>query len=130
MGIDNRYWAGLFDGEGNINVAKDLVHVQVALTQKEPKILHLLEDAFGGGVTKYGKQTCYKWRVWKIEDMIVFLESILPFSIIKKTEISISLEFLYGMRKENLGYNPLSLEERMRRMKLRERLLEDRHSVS
>ncbi len=130
MDIDNRYWAGLFDGEGSIYIAKDLIHAQISVTQKEEKVLYLLQAVFGGKVSKYGKQTCHKWRASSIQDMTIFLEAIVHYSIIKKTEIEIALKFLYGMRKNNLGCHPLTPQEKEKRVILRERLMRDRYNVS
>ena len=112
------YWAGLFDGEGNIYIAKDLVHLCVSITQKENAILYVAKQKFGGTVVKYGKQTCYKWRVFSIREMISFLEAIEPYVFIKSGEVKIALEFLRGMRMENKGCNPLTSEELVRRKEL------------
>lgn len=128
--IDNSYWAGLFDGEGNIYISKGLHHMQVSITQKRPEILYLLKEVFGGGVTKYGKQTCHKWRVSSIEDIRNFLEVIYPYSIIKKGEISVALEFLKNSIPHSKGYRPLPIEEKERREGLRNNLYVVRNKVS
>ena len=125
--IRNDYWAGLFDGEGSIYIAKDLIHMQVSITQKETDILYLLKKEFGGGVTKYGKQTCHKWRVTSVDTMKKFLLSIEPYSIIKRGEIIIALEFLNGMRANNRQQSKMDEQEREERQTLFDKLVIERH---
>lgn len=130
MEIDNRYWAGLFDGEGHIYFAKDLVHIKVSLTQKETAVLFLLKNRFGGYIHKYGKQTCHKWEVGGRKDMVAFLEAVKPYVIIKAVEVGAALEALSGFRQSrfyNSGLNAaLPVEEMDRRRVLREKLMSDR----
>ncbi len=134
MEIDNRYWAGLFDGEGSIYIAKDLIHWRVTLTQKELPILYLFKNRFGGGITKYGKQTCHRLCLNSIAEMTAFLEAIVPYAIIKAIEIRVMLEFLNGCKKGdyNRGYNggkSLKKEEVERRLSLREQMMTDRRDT-
>lgn len=96
MEIDNRYWAGLFDGEGNIYFAKDLFHIKVSVTQKETAVLYLLRNRFGGQVYSYKKQLVGKWEVFNKADSIRFLEAMLPHLIIKAIEARLALEALKG----------------------------------
>ena len=126
MTIDNRYWAGLFDGEGSIHVAKDLRHMYVTLTQKELPILFMLKNQFGGTVKKYGKQTCHKWQIVAADSVELFLKSVAPHSIIKAVEIQVTLELLKGWGRGR-GYQPkMKVEEEARRQSLRDRLMADR----
>lgn len=119
------YVAGLFDGEGNIYISKDLVHLQVSITQKETPILFLLKQEFGGVVGNSGN-SCYKWRVTSIGLMLNFLQTIQPYAFIKANEIKITIAFLEGMRKRNIGRHPLSSDEVERRSTLREKFYLDR----
>lgn len=126
MTIDNRYWAGLFDGEGSIYISKNVRHIQVVVTQKELPILHMLQKHFGGGITKYGKQTCHKWRVASVVGAEAFLKAVAPHAIIKAVEIQVALELLGGCGRGK-GYQPRMTEaEESRRKGLREALMADR----
>lgn len=127
MTIDNRYWAGLFDGEGSIYIAKNLRTAQVVVTQKELPILFMLQKQFGGKIIKYGKQTCHKWRVASAGDIEKFLEAIAPHAIIKAVEIQVALELIKGGWGRGRGYQPpMSSAEEARRQGLRDRLMADR----
>lgn len=129
MEIDNRYWAGFFDGEGHISIAKDLVHMQVGVTQKEPQALYLMRNRFGGKVEKYAYQTCFKWRLTKAEEMERFLVALAPYLIVKAVEAQIALEMLKGWRRENKGCHPLEKEELERRRGLYGKFQEDRRDL-
>lgn len=121
--LSNEYVAGLFDGEGNVHISKDICHLTTSITQKDPMILYLLKKQFGGNVCKYGKVTCHKWRVIGCEKNENFLKAIYPYSIIKKSEIWIALMFLADQTKENLRYNPLTGEQKDLRFNCRNSLL-------
>lgn len=130
MEIDNRYWAGLFDGEGNINFSKDLKHMRVNVTQKEPLILQLIKNRFGGTIAKYRCHTCHRWFANNKDQMLNFLESISPYVIIKAVEVQCSIEALKGFRNSKWnggGMNrKLDPEELDRRQVLRDKLMADR----
>ena len=122
MKVDNRYWAGLFDGEGSVYIYPHGKGMQISITQKDVTILHLLKLVFGGDITKYGKQTCHKWRVINGMEMKNFLTAIVPYAIIKALDVQVALEFLSKWRHSGKGYHPLPKEEAKRRQELRDRL--------
>lgn len=127
MEIDNRYWAGLFDGEGNIYFAKDLVHLKVAIAQKEIAILFLLRNRFGGRVSQYGIQNTAHWECFNKWDMTKFLQAVQPYAIIKAIEVRIALEILdrWNTRHSRNGNGgrgrTMSIEELNRRKVLKEK---------
>lgn len=134
MEIDNRYWAGLFDGEGNCYIDKDLIHYRVSLTQKELPILYLLKNRFGGTICQYKSQTCAKWCTNSVAEMKMFLEAIVPYVIIKAIEVRLLLEFIQGCKKGdyNRGYNggkSLPPEEVERRLSLHNAMAIDRADI-
>lgn len=143
--MPNAYWAGLFDGEGNIQISKDLKHVQVGLTQKEPQILMLAKQRFGGNITSYQTKyryhpeiqlkQCTRWRVVQRDEMIAFLEAVEPYCFIKATEVKIALQFLRGMKamgtrhQGHIGaqhFPKMSPEETARRQELYDLFQTDR----
>jgi len=122
--MTDEYVAGLFYGEGCVHIAKSLTHCAISITQKRPEILYLLQQKYGGKVSKYGKQSCHKWRVFACEDNEKFLNAIYPHVIIKKSEVEIGLKFLANQEKRNLRYNPLTEEQKELRVGCRNGLLE------
>jgi hypothetical protein len=96
-------------------VSKDLQHIQVSVTQKETPVLYLLQQTFGGKVSKYGKQNCHKWRVHAVPEMLNFLRAVQPYAFIKLGEIKIAIQFLEGMRPGGKGCHPLTPDEVLRR---------------
>ncbi len=125
MEISNQYWAGLFDGEGNIYFAKDLIHMKVAVAQKEVTILYLLRIRFGGRVSQYGITPTAHWECFNKKDMLKFLEAVKPYLIIKRVEAEVALEALSGWKPSNYynkGLNSkLPQEEMDRRKSLKEK---------
>ena len=141
MNVSNQYWAGLFDGEGNVYIFKNLKRIQAIVTQKETPILYLLREKFGGHV--YRSTRAHFWRCGSLKETQNFLEAIKPYSIIKAVEIQIALEIMSGMKKrvniykkELIGVNgnrsglagvvPVSKEELQRRQDLRDAFYVDR----
>ena len=94
--LDERYVAGLFDGEGCIHVQKNC-QMKVYLTQKDPMILYLLQEQYGGCV--YGMY----WQLAKKADMETFLRAIQPHSLIKRSQIEMALKMFPLYRKPGRG---------------------------
>ncbi len=126
------YVAGLFDGEGCVYISPNLVGIQVSVTQQKTEILYLLKKQFGGGVTRYGKQSCHKWRLTKTEDIEIFLNAIYPYCIVKKAEVAIGLLFVGDKEKESKKHNPLRSEQLQLRGNLHSelKLLRNGHTVT
>lgn len=113
METDVAYIAGLFDGEGNVSIVRNLAYairtnsVQipqydliVTIGMNPREAVDKVQEIFGGtiyeneclpGKTYKNIQKSYRWVIDK--NISFFLESILPYSIIKKKEIEIALEF-------------------------------------
>ena len=125
IALSNQYVAGMFDGEGCITTSRRFikgkyekyprVSMQITITNCHTTLLKLIEKWFGGGITHKGKKKnenmpCYHWRVLGKLDMVRFLNSIKEYSIVKKEQIKLALEFCETLREENLGCKPLSKE--------------------
>ena len=126
MQIDDRYWAGIFDGEGTIYFAKDLKCFKISVAQKEPEILYLMQIRFGGNVTKDKNRTIHRWNISGALRLRNFLDAVLPFLIVKAVEGRIAKEILEGIRPNGFGMFPMKPEERERRQKLRDAMMADR----
>lgn len=98
MDIHAQYWAGLFDGEGNIYIAKKGRHIKVSVTQKELPILYLLQSIYGGTITRYGVQVCHRWTINGVALVRKFLRDIAPYSIIKGREVMLALKYVQGWK--------------------------------
>lgn len=117
----NEYWAGFFDGEGSVSISRDF-HLHIRIGQKLSDVLFLAKEIFGGNIYTREHKIPY-WCLFKASEVQNFLNAIYPFSIIKKRAIEIGLEFVSIVRKENKGYCELSIENRQKRLELREELM-------
>lgn len=110
--IDAAYAAGLFDGEGYVDIyhytptkrSRNLSFVlRIIVTQKDGLIMKWLKDAYSGSVKKERNGKFYIYR-WSCHSGIAkkFLETILPHVKIKKPQVELALEFI--SRKKNHGW--------------------------
>jgi hypothetical protein len=97
------YFAGLFDGEGCINIVRRpdsptgagfVLHCSISMTDIEP--LLSLKETFGGSISVRKRREHYliqyTWRV-SAAKALPFMKSILPFSIVKKAQIELGIKF-------------------------------------
>src|SRR6185295_17407740 len=108
------YCAGFFDGEGTVTITTEKTkvktgrrnhRVQINASQKEIRPLLLFKSTFGGSVrliTKRGIRSCYTWWICGREKQLLFLETIIPFLLIKRTEAKIAKQFLGTVRERNV----------------------------
>lgn len=126
MLIDNRYWAGFFDGEGHISVRKTLTQVQIQVTQKEPSVLYLLASRFGGVVEPAGvKKNAHRWRLSSSKASGEFLKEISPYLIIKAVEAKAAIEIINRMTGKRMSAAARE-KEMAERQRLRDFLMADR----
>jgi transposase-like protein len=119
------YWAGFFDGEGCITVNGD-GRMQISITQKGSEVLDIAKIQFGGNVYYKDKKysDIYNWRLSKVSDVLRFLQSIYPYSIIKKEDIRLGIKLakLNSTGRGQNGYEEIPFEELQGRMELRDAL--------
>lgn len=132
------YTAGLFDGEGYIDIYKATLskasknpslYLRVVISQKDGSIMNWLEDNFGGYVRKEqrGETYIYRWVI-QSKSAVRFLNLIYPFIQIKKEQVELALQFekMKGTYLETLkgyqGFRKLTDKEMEDRMKIREEL--------
>jgi hypothetical protein len=116
------YVSGFFDGEGCVSMQayyqkgkyedNPRISMQLNLTQISVEVLEYVKKEFGGRIHLHSKpnsrhKDCYRWTVSGKKNMKFFLESIVDYSIVKKEEILLGLEFIETLRDENLGCKPL-----------------------
>lgn len=95
------YFAGFFDGEGCISIARQkkvwgnknqayFHRLRINLAQKDPSVLKQLYEIVGGSL--HCSNGIWKWYA-DDASAVQFLESITPFLRIKKTQAELALEF-------------------------------------
>ena len=92
-GKDLAYFAGIFDGEGNIYIQRSHV-IQITTTSEELKLWLLWN--IGGVCCTYhdGNDThkrVYKWRVIRKADVIALATAVLPYCVVKQRELRVFL---------------------------------------
>ena len=112
------YCAGFFDGEGcvYINRFQNQRHtagitwqLQISVTNSNKEPLEKFQSYFGGRIRK---QVCKKikrfyWTwVCAAKTASLFLEAILPYSIVKKDEIILGLQFQSTMTRDRNRLSP------------------------
>lgn len=117
-----QYIAGFFDGEGCVHFTPD-GRVQVGITQQKPEVLYMIQKQFGGGVRISDRACCtYRWGSHGKKVTKKFLIAILPYSVVKKTEIELGLEAVELIRDNNLGCTGFSLDELEKRKEFAKKL--------
>lgn len=120
--VDNSYWAGLFDGEGCVyikvnnsktNRAHYELFVEIQMCSREP--IELAKEQFGGKfrvrAARAGRREAYHWKIGALKAK-AFLEAIQPYSIVKRDQIKVALEFQEIVSSRNhTGRIPISEEE-------------------
>ena len=125
------YFAGFFDGEGSISIAKVLnkrnnswnyiLSVQCSQTVKEPILL--LQQIFGGSVQERNRDPKYKtnWH-WQIRGQIAlnFLRTMQPYLWLKRNKAQIGIAFQESKKYSKLGkkleYQIIQERENYRRL--------------
>ncbi len=106
--IEKAYFAGLFDGEGSISIAKyqgknnrtPVFLLSVVITQSNQDFLQLWQTRFAiGSIYEHTKRfnnpkwsKYFDWRLTSV-NALVLLEVLLPYLILKREEANIAIEF-------------------------------------
>ena len=131
--LKRAYYAGLFDGEGCVTIAKQSLGrgqrgyglaVRVSVQMCDPAPLQQLQQDCGGGkLYWHGRKepqhrALYGWVV-TARQAEAFLTAIRPYVYLKGEQIDLALEF---RRRVKLCAGHVTMEERGIRLELRERL--------
>lgn len=105
MRVSDQYAAGFFDGEGCVIVRQrirdGLVHynLDAVVAQMDRTVLDLLKAEYGGAIHpqrknawKPGEVLYWRWCMGSVTAR-EFLKVIHPFSVVKREEIALALEF-------------------------------------
>lgn len=115
------YFAGFFDGEGNINIQHqnktknhdyEQYYLRVCVSQKDPKILHVFKTMFNGNVPP-SKKGDNQWVVYS-QNASDFLKIIKPYLRLKQEECLIAIRFqkLVRIHHGKMTPTPQSLLEK------------------
>ncbi len=116
--LDDRYVAGLFDGEGCIHLriqtyrdkrwpdnraVQRRVLLEVGINMTDPRAIRSVLEAHGGFLKtprRPSRPTHRPLHYWKVcnEKAAVFLSRILPYLLIKKEEAILAIEYQTHMR--------------------------------
>lgn len=112
--ITDEYAAGFFDGEGSVTIhhatrkSSKYVHhtLQVTINNTDESVMTALKNKYGGYLLKNplkeGKRQFYTWTL-RDSSSKEFLTAILPFSIVKRPNIEIALEYIGTIIKQEKG---------------------------
>ena len=118
------YVAGFFDGEGCVSAQAyyqkgkyeiyPRITMQLNITQTSKEVLEYIQKEFGGRVGQHSRKNprhkdCYRLVITGKKNMEYFILSVIDYSIVKKDELSLGLDFVKTLRDSNLGC--LSLPE-------------------
>jgi hypothetical protein len=107
------YVAGLHDGEGYVFIHNhnDYMGLRIGITNNNFKVLQFVKKHFGGKIYAHSRQSVkhclgYEW-VLTNQRARFFIETILPFSIIKRSRLTLGLKFLdFKLCKDRLLLTP------------------------
>lgn len=109
------YFAGFFDGEGNIQVAHHgrSYFLRISATQVDPTPLRMLQERFGGylymrprkrGTDGYNRQPIWDW-IHTGPRAASILRALLPYLVVKAAAAELGLQFQASKRPDG---GPLS----------------------
>ena len=136
MELITAYIAGFFDGEGCISSQEyyeigkyekyPRITMQISVTNTDKEILNFIRGVFGGIITKHSKpakqKQCYSWKLTGKDKMLRFLNTVLPYVMVKKEDVELGIQLANTLRSENLGCSPLDHSIHMKRLEIHNKL--------
>lgn len=103
------YIGGLFDGEGNITLAREktklsqrgfIIRLEIRVDNTNKNALDFISDATHiGRVYTYEKDNrkpLYSWQLRRLADIKALIEQLLPYLIIKRERAKLTIEYCEG----------------------------------
>ena len=107
------YTAGFFDGEGCVNIARYLKRgrpyhtLAIIFTNTDFRVLAWLQQRWGGNIYKptlsHGRQRPYGHLRFSAGPARPLLQAMLPYLIVKKSQVEIALEFIQSRSANRSG---------------------------
>ena len=116
--VKNPIWmAGFFDGEGCVSIRRSFdsrrlisnLNLLVSISQKDTTVLGLIVVAYGGKLNNCAGIHEVRWHGKASKE---FIETILPYSVVKRTQLEIALEFISTLVPYNTAIVPHDLLKR------------------
>jgi len=128
------YISGFFDGEGNISVNKQSLTLFARITNTNLDVLKRIKYIFKGEVYVHSEKSevrkkSWIWYISDRNDIKFFLEMILPYSTVKRSQILDGLEFLEKITTTKYRRGGMSSEERKYRESIYLKLQEPKHHI-
>jgi len=125
--LSNQYIAGFFDGEGCVDVfhgrsQERRRRPRIRISQRQLYVLNEIKRSLGFGRVAKSRNT-FQWSVKSKKDIVRFVKSILPYTIVKKPQLEIALEFCKWIQTNPVGVH-LSKESVNKREELYKKLKE------
>lgn len=98
-GMDIRYIAGFFDGEGSIHFSATSGSLYLKCLQKRGEVLKQIQAFFNAGKITVNSRGISEWTVSNQRDIENILTDLLPYLIVKRRAAELTLQFLQ-LRKE------------------------------
>jgi len=135
MELDEKYIAGFFDGEGCIYASQRVDKkgynsstLKIQIAQCNLEVLELIQQKYGGSILEHKNKMKANWRqawVWQVpaHKAVAFLESVLPYLVVKKEQAELALEF-QGLVSSRLSPTKLTVDELLKRQILVKKIKE------
>lgn len=98
-----QYTAGVFDAEGTLSLVPNGAFI-IGIEISNEKIPKLFQEKFGGKIYERQRKDRKKTWTWRInsinEQAIFFLKALIPYSIIKKSQMQRLLDYLLLKRED------------------------------
>jgi intein-encoded DNA endonuclease-like protein len=113
--ISWQYIAGFFDGEGTV-VITVRGQVRCVTVQSTREVLDLIQVFLGYGTVRKNRPRFYRLGIYAREDVRDFIEGILPFTVVKRTQLEEALRLLDCTGRERRA-GAVTLKELRRALK-------------
>lgn len=120
------YLAGIVDGEGSVVLQKPQSQPQwqrfVTISNAYLPLLMAIEKQFGGKVSKlkrnnFSTKSCFQWQLTKKEDIVKFLEPLIPYLMEKKEQAEVMLAVCRLPHARNKEFVTTAIERAAARVK-------------
>ena len=85
------------------------VKIAICVSNTDIRPLELLQLNFGGDIVKSSnkfntRMQLYRWSLYSRDKILYFLKNIYYYSVVKKKEIELAIEFMKTIEDKNLGH--------------------------
>ena len=112
--MNDSYIAGFFDGDGCVSIEKKGRHINLVIGQRDREVLDCIQQYLGYGTIRFykGKTDYHLLYISSMDKIIEFSNRILPYSIVKRRQLELAIEFC---KTKRVGNQALSVEVKQKR---------------